>query len=650
MRQALVYDYPLIDVIVRESIQNSLDALKDCSDHLEMSYRTGRFQSDEFESVLDGSPYNLSSRFGQSPEFLEIRDLGTYGLDGPCEVSDELDGGRWTKLVYSFAEKQTESGKGGSWGYGKTCFFNLGVGFVVYYSRTMLDGEFVSRLAVALVEDTDHRRMSIIPESKQGITYWGSQSEHDPDQSVPLTNDVEIGKVLEVFDTKPFGCEETGTVIIIPFIDTGQLVKDSLEHMYSDVLPEDGRYDFKRLVFLSVQRWYFSRLLECEGQAPIYFRYNGELLSYDKMESVFIELRQLYTKTFDDSCELIRVKDNIEGTEPVAFLAYGTYSMDWLSFPYDMGLPEMFLCEEGAVNALGMKCRGTGMIVKYDLAQGITRGLKPNSDNECILAVLRINPQAKVTDEANRPIVPLDEYVRRGEPPAHDMWRDIDLNRIDPSTEHYTPRLVEKILRNANDRLSKKYKKKLERESGRRVGMSRAVGSLLFPEGFFKTGSVSRSSGGSERISSGRTRSSISRETGVDYTDGGMVVKGRFTLGRGREKLRLSIVPDIDGENVESVVQWEEKTGTSFPYSVESVTLTNMNGKLLEPPEPIGDLKIVNDIQFEPMRHGMNITLDEIFITKKEDPIDISISVSIRRTGFVTFPLKIVLREVDDDQ
>ena len=199
LRQALVYNYPLIDVVVRESIQNSLDALKPDSEYLEMSFRTGTFDIEEFDSALDEEDYGLEDRFFGINEFLEIRDTGTFGLDGSPEVSDDIEPGRLTKLVYSFAEKQNEEGKGGSWGYGKTCYFGLGAGFVVYYSRTVYEGEFVSRLAVALVEDTDAKDTMIIPESKLGTTYWGKRSSLNPQVSVPITDEMEIKNILRIF-------------------------------------------------------------------------------------------------------------------------------------------------------------------------------------------------------------------------------------------------------------------------------------------------------------------------------------------------------------------------------------------------------------------------------------------------------------------
>ena len=106
MRQALVYGYPMIDVLVRESIQNSLDALPRGSISLNMYYNTSSFSVSQFERMLGDHQYGLENRFGQCADLLEIRDVGTYGLDGPTIVSDEVEAGRWTKLVYSFAEKQ----------------------------------------------------------------------------------------------------------------------------------------------------------------------------------------------------------------------------------------------------------------------------------------------------------------------------------------------------------------------------------------------------------------------------------------------------------------------------------------------------------------------------------------------------------------
>ena len=651
MRQALVYNYPLIDVVVRESIQNSLDALKPDSENLEMSFRTGTFDIGKFDTALDEEDYGLKERFSGNDEFLEIRDRGTFGLDGSPEVSDDIEPGRLTKLVYSFAEKQNEEGKGGSWGYGKTCYFGLGAGFVVYYSRTVYEGEYVSRLAVALVENTDSRDTMIIPESKLGTTYWGMQSSLNPQASVPITDEGEIEYFLSIFGTIPFTDEETGTVVIIPFINTDRLVRDSLERMYDSEFPESGRYDFRKLLFMSVQRWYFPRLLENDHMRPLLFRYNGELLSYSVMEVVFKRLKALYESTFDPSCKTV-TSGGIVGERPAVFLATEMCDMSDLALPHDMGLKEMFLNGDSMFNSLGMKCRGTGMIISYDCGSGFVKGVKTDRDDQCVFAIIRVNPSAEVSDRQGAPFIRLEEYIRRGEPPAHDLWRDVDLSKIDPRMEPYVPKVVEKILTNSKSQLDRLYKKKVEREKGRRVGMSRAVGRLLFPDGFFNTSEKkSRSAGSCGGGISEARRTAFSRDGTVQYTESGLIIQNRFSLAKGVRRFILTLGPNVIGEKIDTVEDWETKTGEQFPYEVDSIIINSINGKVMSPfPDVTKESTLVQNICFEPYRHGVAEIVDMVSISKDDDAVKLEVTVTLRRISSSTFPIQMFLREVRDDE
>ena len=643
LRKALVYDYPLIDVIVRESIQNSLDALKPDSPNLSMEYRTGFFETMEFENVLDGADYDLPSRFGSLCEFLEIRDSGTFGLDGPEEISDDHSG-RWTKLVYSFADKQTETGKGGSWGYGKTCYFNIGVGFVIYYSKTCVDGMPVSRLAVVLVEDTDHKDAMIIPESKQGVTYWGDQSLINSQDSRPLSDEDQIKSVLRIFGISPFQEDETGTSIIIPFISRDQLVFNYVDRLHDAVSVSDR--DFDRLVLISVQRWYFTRLLECENprQKPMYFSINGTFLSWSEMEPVFKSLKALYSRTFESSCNKISVRDNIGGGLPVAFMSYEVFDIDDLPPSRGMSLGEMFLNDDvPLINSVGLKCRESGMIVGYDIDKDLVRGVKLDSNNQILMAVLRTNPDAVVTDRSGREIVGFDEYVRRGEPPTHDKWMDVDLNTIDHTADGCTPKIMSKLISNANGQLTRPFKKNVEKTTGRNVGMSRKVGKLLFPEGFFDTRIQRSGSGGYTTYSSKRT--GFLKDGDIDYSDGGIIVRSRFKLGK-ESNFRLRLVPDISGERIRSAEEWESETLSSFPYTLESITILSVDGKVLSDPVVVSDFDTeVGCCNFCPVARR-NGCMDELSIIKNGSEVQMDVELNILRKGDTTFPFRIVLEDV----
>ena len=144
--------------------------------------------------------------------------------------------GNLLNLVYEIGRPQQKEGAGGSWGLGKTVYFRAGVGLVIYYSRILKDdGSYESRLAACLIEDEKKEESStFIPYTssdklKRGIAWWGVQ--HNG-QTVPLINEKEIHEILADFNIEPYKDNETGTTVIIPFIQEENLLTEELGENY----------------------------------------------------------------------------------------------------------------------------------------------------------------------------------------------------------------------------------------------------------------------------------------------------------------------------------------------------------------------------------------------------------------------------------
>ena len=179
---------PVLDLLVRECIQNCLDAGKNVSsnaeqkDYVEVSFLTGNFNPAELNEILEGSTDALNRRFPSSiARYLAVKDKYTEGLTGPLRIKDVKDYkyGNLLKLIYDICKPQEGAGAGGSWGIGKTIYFRVGMGLVVYYSRIWNDSthRFESRFAASLVED-EHSPNALIPQNgttdNTGIAWWGT--------------------------------------------------------------------------------------------------------------------------------------------------------------------------------------------------------------------------------------------------------------------------------------------------------------------------------------------------------------------------------------------------------------------------------------------------------------------------------------------
>lgn len=186
-------DMPVLDLLVRESVQNSLDASKEGVRYVDVEYLTGVFESSKLSSELDGISDALQNKYpNHCYEYIAVRDSNTVGLTGETNYKNVKDNkyGNLLKLIYEISKPQENEGAGGSWGLGKTVYFRIGIGMVIYYSRIVNKyGQYESRLAASFVED-ENRHDAIIPAyreySKRGIAWWGDLI--DENRTQPVTD------------------------------------------------------------------------------------------------------------------------------------------------------------------------------------------------------------------------------------------------------------------------------------------------------------------------------------------------------------------------------------------------------------------------------------------------------------------------------
>ena len=161
-------DMPILDLLVRESVQNSLDAAKADSKYVSIDFIIDKFNSKELNNCLEEITIPLNKRFKDLKyEYIAIRDKNTTGLTGVLDYKDVKNNeyGNLLKLIYEISKPQDSEGAGGSWGLGKTIYFRIGIGLVFYYTRIFEDGKYKSRLAATLVEDENNKN-SLIPKYK----------------------------------------------------------------------------------------------------------------------------------------------------------------------------------------------------------------------------------------------------------------------------------------------------------------------------------------------------------------------------------------------------------------------------------------------------------------------------------------------------
>lgn len=562
-------DFSIMDIIVRESLQNALDASKAGVDHIFVDYRTGKFDTSrlnpEFERISD----NLNRAYTDEAEFLSISDRNTVGLNGQYDLNrpDELTKSNFFKLVFGLGKNQEANGAGGSWGLGKTSYFRIGCGIVIYYTRIKAEQDYEERLIASLIEDPRSEKR-LLADSRRGIAWWGEQRESDKDDFYPITDHKQIEKFLDIFGLKPYGADDTGTTIIIPYLK-------EFEQTSSNPW---GR-NRERALTTAIQRWYAPRILNDEyskgtGNADLCCKVNGELVGYPEVEQPFGLLRDLYTAALtgnasdDIKVEDIRLprsgmKDNKTNAGRVAFVIKNlSDAVTSNGFTYRQYIEDADDQTEESFKLVAF-ARKPGMIVRYDFDDKWSKGAKI-ADDQCLIAFFVPNSNGKIyekyrTDKYDT----LEQYLRFGEKADHADWFDQrgqqNITLVD-RIKRETARALANAAGSDEDRQVSLVSEKLAHE----------YAGLLPPNNFGKAGR-SRPKPPSDGGQKHEHASSITiKNTGMDE-DGSLFID---FVARFKRSADVDIKISTQGKSAMSFKEWTKDLATlDFPVEIDKVEI-----------------------------------------------------------------------------
>lgn len=599
-----------IDDLVRESIQNSLDASTERTNPqhtvtVDFTLIDGLSTESIAGLFDDTTKMRLEPRFGKTQsKLLAIRDTGTTGLTG--EWDDEKS--NIYKLLRNIGlPKELVKDAGGSWGLGKTIYFGMGPGIVGYYSKIGNEGNSSERLVFTCIEDeTKTPEEERITESEAGIAWWLDKNQK------PLSDPRMIAKILKVFRIEPFKNNETGTVILIPFF--GQLRDQTL-------LPAEtsSRLPFECTENLyiknAIQRWYCNRLTASDEKCLLKTKINGNVIPTNHYQPVFKVLQKLkallneqiksgltrtgvdikYSTNEDDlrfeiddgasksigRIRPITINQAIEDTAPVGYLAAVRLSERDLGMregsnkmsphKYIFGNNEE-IDERSAI--LGM-CRSPEMIVAYDKTGEWTNGLKTEHDSEFVIALFILNSKAKLVSGGGS----LEEYVRSTEDPTHRSWTDKDGRTIISATKTNVKRAL-------MDTFAPKAESYVTSDAGE--AMRAQFGKALLPDDF---GTAGTSSTGIKDPPKDRTRVTRGSQpklkinfNDITHKEESISIKLGINTSTTNDSqpLRLSVLADAGSQkyNREKWVGDDELKEVSFPFKIMGLNITKHKKKI----------------------------------------------------------------------
>jgi len=438
-------DLPKLDLLTREVIQNSLDARNGIDKKVGVRVNTGCFDIDNFAKILGSIGESIERTYPKEKynTFISFSDIYTTGLTGPLLMSNvnQNDYGKYLNLIFNIGRAQSDIHAGGSWGYGKTVFYRMGIGLVIFYTRIFEDNQYKSRLVISFIQNDKETIIPSIEENsnlKTGIMWFGKKYNNE---ILPIEDENEIKQILSFFNLKAYENTDTGTTIIMPYIDKENLLLDT----YNDDDREPWCYSIEEYIKVAVQRWYAPRLMN-----PYYEAYERnpylELSINEKKFDIFKDflpmfktVRDLYNiaikqdfedndKYFKRNISIRKVFENVDEAGKIAFAKLSKNDLKMLP-PDNSPSPyaQIKNFDKKEIEPIITFCRKPGMLLKYDINENWSKkiNIDPSGDQYIIgLFVANSNNSMKRNKKS------FEEYLRSCEKADHTNWTEENNSNI----------------------------------------------------------------------------------------------------------------------------------------------------------------------------------------------------------------------------
>lgn len=480
-----------IDLMIRESLQNSLDAGIDnigIYRSVDVNYTIGKFTKTNLTNELEGISVDLKNKIKETEcSFISIEDKNTVGLNGKIKYSDAKEKyGNFRKLVYEIAKPQTKEDAGGSWGYGKTVYFRVGIGLVVFYTRFKENGEYVERLACTYIEDETKYNSLLhnIKRNNRGIAWFGDEQNGSP---YPIENHDYISNFLKIFDLKCYAGRETGTKIIIPFINKKELLNDinyKKEYWNNNCFWKDN---FEETLENSILQWYAPRInnknykevfdkpflkvyinnqkIKFNDDENYFFKVISELYNLALLNNYNISYNPDINHILDYDVKTVKYsKLKGQNSGSIAFCKIPIKSFELSPYTY-IGIENN--TSNGNRPIIGF-CRKPGMIVDYQISNKWADKIPNTPEDEILIGIFVLNSNAIFKDYFK-----LELYIRKSEMADHNAWDDVYIE------EKNYGKVVATICKNTKKIIQDSLKENELNKPRRIIGISQKLGELF---------------------------------------------------------------------------------------------------------------------------------------------------------------------------
>lgn len=620
---------PMADLMVRESLQNSLDASLENVDKTIVNFKVGHFESEKLAKYFEGISDVLLERHSGSQKYVSISDRNTTGLTGEYLSNDIdiLNSSNFHKLVFGIGKNQSKEGAGGSWGLGKTSYFRMGIGVVIYYTRIKIRGNYEERLIASLIESPKNERR-VLPKSDRGIAWWGTYNDENERIISPVTNEADISEVLDVFGIKRYQGEESGTTIVIPYVGELHQTEENDERM-------PWEYKDNDILSIAVQRWYVPRIL---NDSYTQYTDNSKLECYvnDSVvlpemntEPIFNVFRDLYNaavseKNIDETITVKSIKLGQRAMKnkdiPVGTIAFKEVSKEDLKMkpPHNkksalefLGFKEKDISDKNNYKIMAYS-RSPGMIIEYDVDGDWFPKEMIQKEDHLLCAFFVPNSKGELSKIfTDKNYINLEAYLRSTENADHANWIDEDGFTIVQRTKNYTSRAIMQEYQTGEDRVG----------ASATSALSRKFGSMLMPPtGFGKSSAQNKRGKKKNSTATSRNRkSNVSVLNSVILDDDKVSIKVKLNL-KDLQKYKV-FLEVMSQEKKMRASEWDKIMGdeVEFPFTILNADLKQDNNKASQSVDDLSIDHVSDEIIIEnKVKKNLEIELEIIIKTNSD--------------------------------
>lgn len=643
---------PLIDIIVREALQNSLDATIKGSKKTKVDFVVDSFKSEELAPYFEEIDSKLIKLYGGHQKFISFSDKNTIGLTGNYTSTepDILRKSNFHKLVFGIGQHQEQEGAGGSWGYGKTSYFRIGIGLVIYYTRIKSSNGYEERLIASMIEDpaSKNRLLSNNPGGR-GIAWWGVLQNDKLNSVHPVTDSRTITDILSIFNLKRYSNSETGTTIIIPYVQdrTKNIIDDSVE-----LYPWEKNYEDE--ILMSIQRWYFPRIMNKEysehiGNSVLSVTVNNNYVVPNlSFEPIFNIYQQIYNaaltgKTNDKNIIVKEIrlgqralKNRNEIVGRIAFKEVSKKELRMLA-PHNKenGLKYLGIKNELTIEDFNAKViaysRKPGMIVEYSLDNKWCKSNINLKEEHILLGFFVPNSEAKLIDRFEEAgYKNLESYLRDIESSDHATWEDLVDMTLVTRIRNYCSRAITESYQQDED----------EANSSVTSGLARKFGNIIMPPKNYGRSSIRREQSTNTKSSKPINRNRNSDLFVMDSTplnNNNIIANLQIFLRRPSKYSVLVNISSLD-KNI-SETDWYKDFEAKYPFTIKGISIYSINKNKI--------VKDYREVNLENDGISIEIEKDSVFniISGTNEELTIGCNIVIE-TSSVEYIPNIIIRNV----